>query len=276
MQVDYEAEYNNRARVPDHAEILGRMAKAAAAYRETATARKRADLGVAYGRSPRQILDIFHAPAGGSPPIAMFIHGGYWRSLEPKAFSQIAAGLNARGVTVALAGYDLCPQVRIGDIVEQMRQACVALWRRTGKRILVFGHSAGGHLAATTLATDWQRFSAPPDLVPAAMAISGLFDLVPLMATAMNADFKLDDAEAMRLSPALWPAPKGKTLDAVVGGAESNEFLRQSRLIHENWSRGGTATRYAAPAGANHFTVIEPLADPESDLVNRLLELVPR
>src|SRR5262245_1406386 len=124
MQVDYEAEYNNRARVPEHPEILGRMAKAAAAYRETASARKRADLGVRYGTTARQLLDIFHAPAGGSPPVAMFIHGGYWRSLEPAAFSQVAAGLNARGVTVALAGYDLCPQVGIGDIVEQMRKAC--------------------------------------------------------------------------------------------------------------------------------------------------------
>ena len=276
MAIDYEVEYNNRARVPEHPQILARMAKDAAAYRATASSRKRADLGVSYGRSPRQILDIFHAPAGGSPPLAMFIHGGYWRSLEPAAFSQVAAGLNARGVTVALAGYDLCPQVGIGDIVEQIRQACVTLWRRTGKRILVFGHSAGGHLAATTLATDWSRLSAPPDLVPAAMAISGLFDLIPLMSTAMNADFKLDEAEAKRLSPVLWAPPKGKSLDAVVGGAESAEFLRQSKLIHETWGRSGVATRYGAPEGANHFTVIEPLADPESALVDRLLGLVPR
>jgi arylformamidase len=276
MQIDYDAEYNNRALVPEHPEILGRMAKAAAAYRAEATARKRADLGVRYGRSERQVLDIFHAPAGGSPPLAMFIHGGYWRALEPAAFSQVAAGLNARGATVALAGYDLCPQVGIGDIVEQIRQACIALWQRAGKRILVFGHSAGGHLAATTLATDWQKLSAPPDLVPAAMAISGLFDLVPLMSTAMNADFKLNESEAKRLSPVLWTAPKGKTLDAVVGGAESSEFLRQSKLIHETWSRAGVATRYTAPVGANHFTVIEPLADPESAMVNRLLELLPK
>jgi arylformamidase len=276
MPIDYEAEYNNRARVPDHPEILGRMAKAAAAYRAEASAGKRAELGVSYGPSPRQILDIFYSSGGAAAPLAMFIHGGYWRSLEPAAFSQVAAGLNARGVTVALAGYDLCPQVGIGDIVDEMRNACVALWKRAGKRVLVFGHSAGGHLAATTLATDWPKLGAPADLVPAAMAISGLFDLVPLMATAMNADFKLTEAEAKRLSPVLWPAPKGKTLDAVVGGAESSEFLRQSKLIHDTWGRAGVATRYDAPAGANHFTVIEPLADPDSAMVKRLLELVPK
>src|SRR5262245_3334147 len=111
MPIDYEAEYNNRARVPEHPEILARMAKAASAYRARATANKRAELGVSYGPSPRQFLDIFYSNAGAAAPLAVFIHGGYWRSLEPAAFSQVAAGLNTRGVTVALAGYDLCPQV---------------------------------------------------------------------------------------------------------------------------------------------------------------------
>ncbi len=206
----------------------------------------------------------------------MFIHGGYWRSLAPAAFSQVAAGLNARGVTVALAGYDLCPQVGIGDIVDQMRSACLLLWRRFGRRLLVLGHSAGGHLSATTLATDWAKHNAPADLVPAAMAISGLFDLAPMIATSMNADFKLDDKEARRLSPLFWPAPQGKALDLVVGGAESSEFLRQSKTMHETWGKAGVATRYAAPGGANHFTVIEPLADPASTMVARLLELLPQ
>jgi arylformamidase len=206
----------------------------------------------------------------------MFIHGGYWRALQPSAFSQVAAGLNAHGVTVVLAGYDLCPQVGIGDIVEQMRQAAAALWKRLGKRILVLGHSAGGHLTATTLATDWTKYGAPADLVPSAMAISGLFDLVPLAKTAMNADFRMDETQARQLSPILWPAPKGTTLDAVVGGAESDEFLRQSRTIQETWGAAGVRTRYDAVPGANHFTIIEPLADRNSAMVKRLLELLPR
>ena len=206
----------------------------------------------------------------------MFIHGGYWRALQPSAFSQVAAGLNAHGVTVALAGYDLCPQVSIAQIVDEIRQACVFLWKRCGKRMLVLGHSAGGHLAACMLATDWRALGAPADLVPAAMAISGLFDLAPMIATSMNADFKLDAAEARRLSPLFWPAPAGKIFDAIVGGAESDEFLRQSRIICDTWGKAGVTTRYDAPADANHFTVIEPLADPNSAMVKRLLELLPR
>jgi arylformamidase len=276
MAIDYEAEYDNRARVPEHPAILAKMAANAQAYRAQAVSDKRADLDVRYGNSPRQIVDIFRSAAGDAAPVAMFVHGGYWRSLQPSAFSQVAAGLNAHSVTVALAGYDLCPQVGIGDIVEQVRQATLFLWRRFGRRILVHGHSAGGHLTATTLATDWQKLGAPADLVPAGMAISGLFDLVPMIATSMNADFKLDAAEAKRLSPSLWPAPAGRRLDAVVGGAESDEFLRQSHLIVDTWGKAGVATRYDAPAGDNHFTVIAPLADPNSRMVARLMELLPR
>jgi arylformamidase len=274
MTIDYEAEYNNRARVKEYPEILARLADDAAAYRTRAMAEGRADLGVSYGASPRQFIDIFDA--GRDTPLAMFIHGGYWRTLHPHDFSSLARGLNAHGVTVALTGYDLCPQVGIGDIVAQMQKACLFAWTRFRKRILVYGHSAGGHLAAAMLATDWQKHGAPEDLVPAAMSISGLFDLAPMIATFMNADFKLDEAEARRLSPLFWPPPAGRVLDAVVGGAESSEFLRQSRIIAERWGSSGVATRYEAIAGANHFNVIEPLADPSSAMVKRLMELMPR
>jgi arylformamidase len=276
MAIDYEAEYDNRARVPEHPRILARMAAEAAAYRAGAVAKKRAELDVSYGPSPRQIVDIFWSDAGEGAPLAMFIHGGYWRALQPSAFSQVAAGLNARGVTVALAGYDLCPQVGISDIVDEMRQACLTLWRRLGKRILVHGHSAGGHLAACLAATDWATLAAPADLVPAAMSISGLFDLAPMIETSMNADFKLDAAEARRLSPLFWSPPQRRVFDAVVGGAESAEFHRQSRTIADAWGKAGVTTRYEAPAGANHFTVLEPLADPQSPMVARLVELLPR
>ena len=276
MATDYDREYNTRAYAPDHLEVLDRIARGAAAYRARAAAEKRAEFDVRYGATPRQIVDLFYSGAGPDAPLAVYIHGGFWRALQPSAFSEVAAGLNARGVTVALPGYDLAPAVGIGDIVEQMRAALLFLHRKFRKRMLVLGHSAGGHLAACMIATDWTKLGAPADLVPAGMGISGLYDLAPLTHTAMNADWKLPDAEAKRLSPVLMPAPRGKTFDCVVGGIESAEFLRQSRELTDTWGKAGVTTRYDAPAGIHHFTVIEPLNDPNSKMVKRLLELLPK
>jgi arylformamidase len=258
MPIDYETEYNNRARVPEHLEIFARWAREAEDYRAEAMKERRAELGLSYGSSLR-----------------LFIHGGYWRSLDPAMFSHMARGLNAHGVTVAVVGYDLCPEVTIAEIIEQIRHACLFLWLRTRQRMMIYGHSAGGHLAGAMVATDWQaRYpKAPPDLVPAAYSISGLFDLTPLVGITMAQDLRLDEEEARRVSPLFWPAPKGRVFDAVAGALESSEFLRQSRTVAEQWGQAGAQTRYEAIAATNHFTVLDPLADPQSAMVARVTEL---
>jgi len=272
MSVDYEVEYNNRTRVPEHAEIFARWQREGAAYRASV---HNAKLGLSYGPSMRRTIDLFPARHDDQAPLAMFIHGGYWRSLEPSMFSQSAAGPTALGITVAVAGYDLCPHVSIADIIEQMRVACLMLWRKRRQRIFVFGHSAGGHLAACMVATDWKAFAsdAPADLVPAAYSISGVFDLLPLVHVSMNQDLRLDEADARRVSPLHWSIPAGRSLDAVVGALESDEFLRQSKTITENWRRGATLTRYEEIAGTNHFTVVDALADPDSAMTARVAAL---
>jgi arylformamidase len=272
MSVDYEVEYNNRARVPEHAEIFARWQREGAAYRASV---HNAKLGLSYGPSMRRTIDLFPARHDDQAPLAMFIHGGYWRSLEPSMFSQAAAGPNALGITVAVAGYDLCPHVSIADIIEQMRVACLMLWRKRRQRIFVYGHSAGGHLAACMVATDWKAFAsdAPADLVPAAYSISGVFDLLPLVHVSMNQDLRLDEADARRASPLHWSIPAGRSLDAVVGALESDEFLLQSKMIAESWRRGATLTRYEEIAGTNHFTVVDALADPDSAMTARVAAL---
>ena len=271
--IDYEVEYDNRARVPEHPEIFARWQREAADFRAAAVD---AELGLSYGPSPRQIIDLFpDKDDDAMTPLALFIHGGWWRSLEPAMFSQMAAGPNARGLTVAVAGYELCPQVSIATIIEQMRAACLYLWRRHRKRIFVYGHSAGGHLAACMVAQDWKAFAsdAPADLVPAAYAISGVFDLTPLVHVSQNQDLRLDEAEARRVSPLHWKVPAGRRFDAVVGGAESSEFLRQSFAIVDGWRSRGVETRYEEIRGANHFTALDPLSDPDSAMTKRVVEL---
>jgi arylformamidase len=156
-----------------------------------------------------------------------------------------------------------------------MRAACLWLWRKRRKRIMAVGHSAGAHLAACMLAQEWQAFAsdAPADLVPCAYAISGVFDLAPLVNISVNQDLKLDPAEARRVSPLYWRVPSGRVLDAVVGALESSEFLRQSRTIVEAWRQGMAQTRYEEIAGKNHFTVVDALTDPGSAMTRRVSDL---
>jgi arylformamidase len=273
--IDYEAEYNNRARVPEYVDIFGRWAGDAEFYRDEMLKTGHAELGLSYGDTPRQFIDLFLPNSGEAAPLALFVHGGYWRSLDPSLFSHMARGMNVGGVAVAVVGYDLCPIVTVADIIEQIRRACVFLWQRFGRRMLICGDSAGGHLAAAMVATDWHSLypKLPPDLVPAGFAISGVFDLSPLLAMSVNQDLRLDDGEARRVSPLFWPVAAGRILDAAVGDLESSEFKRQSRTIVETWRQSGALTRYQEIADMNHFTVADPLADPDSAMAARLVEL---
>jgi arylformamidase len=203
--IDYETEYDNRARVPEHPEIFARWTRDAELFRAEALKSGRAELGMSYGDTPRQYLDLFLPAAGESAPLAMFIHGGWWRSLDPSFYSHVARGPNARGVGVAVVGYDLCPTVSIADFTELMRRACAFLWQRFGRRMLVYGHSAGGHLSAAMVGTDWVSLypKAPADLIPAGYSISGVFDLAPLVGISVNEDLRLDAAKARALTRVL-------------------------------------------------------------------------
>lgn len=268
--IDYELEYNNRARVPENPALIAGWARDAAAYRE-----RHAPRAIAYGSSARNSIDFF--PGSGEGPIVVFIHGGYWQALAGSFFSHLAGGLNAHGISVAIPSYDLCPAVTVGDIIGQMRMATREL-ARLGQSLVMTGHSAGGHLAACMLATDWPAYDAalPANLVAAAYAISGLFDLEPLVGTSINTALHLDGASARATSPLFWKAPVRGSLDAVVGENESAEYFRQSRTIVERWGAAGLATWFGVIANANHFTAIAPLADPESAMTLRLKQLAGR
>jgi arylformamidase len=268
--VDYEVEYNNRARVPENPLLIAGWARDAAAYRE-----RHAPRSIPYGPGARHVIDFF--PGDGKGQIVVFIHGGYWQALDSSFFSHLAGGLNAHGIGVAIPSYDLCPDVTVDDIIRQMRTASGEL-ARLGRRLVISGHSAGGHLSACMLATDWPAFDAsiPEDLVIAAYAISGLFDLGPLVETSINHALHLDQATAMAASPLFWNAPLRGSLDAVVGENESAEYFRQSRTIVERWGATGLATRFGIIPNANHFTAIAPLADANSEMVGRLRELAGR
>jgi arylformamidase len=264
--MNLEAEYDNRAKVPEFPAILERWQKAAAEFRAS---HANAELDLPYGPSARQALDVFWPGSGRDGPLAIFVHGGYWRSLDRTNFSHVAAGLLAHGIGVAMPSYDLCPQVTLAALMDEVRAAAAFIARSHGRKMLALGHSAGGHLAATLLATDWTGFGLPAGTIAAALPVSGLFDLVPLTQTTVNDSIRLDEAEAKRLSP-VQMKPQAGRLHAIVGGEEGVEYTRQSRSIAEAW--GGT---WEAVPGRNHFTILDLLADPGSAMVRMALDLLP-
>ena len=267
--MDISAEYDNRALVPAHPEIIAGWRADADAFRRTAVA----ELDVAYGARPRNVFDFFLPARDAGGPLVVFIHGGYWRSFDKSVFSHMAAGANAHGLTVAIPSYTLCPEVTIPDIIEELRQCCLFLGNRFHQPLVVAGHSAGGHLAACMAATDWSLFGANPDLVRSGLSVSGVFDLRPLMVTPQNEDLRLGAVDAMIASPLFWPVPRKLAFDSWVGGAESLEFLRQARSLAAAWTGLGLSSNYVEVPGENHFSVAGALANPESAMVRRLVEL---
>jgi arylformamidase len=264
-----DRQYNNRARVPEHAEIFRRWAQASALARSQSPAR----IDLRYGPEPGETLDVFASTCPGAQakaPVLVFIHGGYWRSLDKSDFSFVAPVFAQAGATVVVPNYGLCPMVTIEQIALQMTHALAWVWRHAAAhggdpdRIVVVGHSAGGHLAALLLTCRWKDVGAdlPTKLLTAAISISGLFDLEPLRhAPFLQSDLHLTPASVRRLSPAFFARPRS-TLIALTGADESEEFIRQNQLIRDQW--GPTTVPVCETiGGCHHFNILNDLVDPQ-------------
>jgi arylformamidase len=271
-------EYNNRALVPDHPQYFARWAE------DSARARSRMScyLDRRYGDMPGEAIDIFPARKGDGTCM-MFIHGGYWRSLDKKDFSFLAPAWVDAGVSLAAVNYDLCPKVSMEEIVQQMLRASRWLWLHAEDygmdqdRLYVSGHSAGGHLVAMLMCAVWPVFDSrlPKDLWKGGLAISGLYDLRPLPhVDFLQPDLRLDEPTALRLSPAFMPPATRAPVMTCVGGDESSEFQRQNAVLGERW-RSAVSADIAMPR-KNHFSVVDGLADQASALfqgARRLMKL---
>jgi len=282
-----ESQYNNRTLVPEHATYFERWT------RESVLARQAHDvvLDVAYGSGGSETLDIF--PAAGCPgtalaPVLVFVHGGYWRSMDKADHSFLAPAFVKQGTCVVVPNYALCPAVSIADITMQMVKALAWVYRHIGshggdpRRITVVGHSAGGHLCAMLLTCQWPAYQSglPAALVKNALSVSGLYDLEPLRHTPFLApSLRLTPAQVKKASPALLPAPAVQggrgVLYSVAGGSESSEFLRQNRLIEQAWGKEGVPVCEALP-GLNHFSVLDALVQPGHRLHGLALKLLTR
>ena len=270
----HDSMYNNRALVPDFAEHFEHWKTASEQARQTLKPR----LDLRYGEGPNETLDIFPAKRKDAP-VVVFIHGGYWRSLDKSDHSFVAPALRDMGACVVVVNYALCPgteaqPVTVPDIALQMAQACAWVWRHIAQHggdrsnITVIGHSAGGHLAAMLLACDWKKLGRdlPAGLVRKALSISGLFDLAPVRKTLfVQGDLRLTPAHVRMASPAKWQRPRKGVLYSVAGADESAEFLRHNRLIHQAWGLK-TVPVCEDLAGLNHFSVVADMTRPGTRL----------
>ena len=272
--------YNNRLLVPDHAVHFARWAKDS----ERARQQQPRQLDLAYGSEPGEALDVFpsaNAATGQKAPVLVFIHGGYWRSLDKSDHSFIAPAFTHAGACVVVLNYALCPAVSIPDIVRQMARALAWTWRHAAEfggdpdRITVAGHSAGGHLAAMLMAQNGAAHAPglPQALVRNALSISGLYDLEPIRQTPFLKDLNLTPEQVLQASPAGLPRPQQGTLYSVAGGDESDEFLRQNRLMQLAWGVQTVPVCEPLP-GLNHFSILEALTEPSHRLHQLTLELL--
>lgn len=278
----FDAMYNNRALVPDFAGYLSTWVVRSISARQLPGCQ----LDIPYGLGDGENLDVFQAaPAGdladapGKAPVLVFLHGGYWRSLDKSDHAFVAPTFTQAGACVVVPNYALCPgsaehPVTVPHITMQMVKALAWTWRNIEQyggdpaRITVAGHSAGGHLAAMLLACHWAAYAAdlPQDLVRNAVSISGLHELESIRNTPfLQESLRLTPADALRASPAWLPRPAQGLLHSVCGGAESAEFQRQNRLIRQAWGRTAVPVCESLP-GLNHFSVLDALVEPGSRL----------
>jgi arylformamidase len=264
-----DREYNPRSTIPDFADFFARWKMQATNAREALDVQ----VDLAYGSSAAEMLDFFPA-AGLNAPLLIFIHGGYWRALDKSDFSWVAPPFVAAGISVAVLNYSLAPKTPIRDIVQQTRRACAWLngsarsLNIDARRIFCSGHSAGAHLTAMMLATDWPALSAtlPAQLLRGAVTISGLFDLEPLTrADFLRNDLKLDAPQSRTLSPAFLSLKNQAPLLRAVGALESAEFHRQSQLMVEHWPSACYSELLDVP-DCHHLSVCDALAVPGNTL----------
>jgi len=278
---ELDRQYNNLARIPDHEAYAAGWSAASLQTRGSAPCR----LDVAYGDRPRERLDLFFPDDPGrlrAAPIHAFIHGGYWYAQAKENFSYVAQGLIQEGVIVAVLDYELCPDVDISEIVRQVRAALAWLWRNAEEfggdpqRIFASGHSAGGHLTAMSLATDWAAFGdgLPNTLVKGGVTVCGVFDLEPIRLCFLNDILGLDES-MVRLESPLYNLPvEPVSLVVAVGECESAEFIRQSQEYADACRETGISVELMIVGEHHHVSVMNELGREDGVITSAILRQI--
>lgn len=267
---DWDDAYANGANIPQGDRWPQAWVEPAKAFRDRLATDGRARLGLAYGDAPRNRFDLF-LPRGEAKGLVVFVHGGFWLRLDRSFWSHLAAGPLAHGHAVAMPSYTLCPDIRIAGIVREIGSAVEAAAGMVAGPIRLTGHSAGGHLVSRMICANSPLPDAVRSRIANTVSISGVHDLRPMMATAMNETLRIDRAEAEGESPALLEPMAAARIACWVGAAERSEFVRQNALLANAWTGLGAETLKVEELDRHHFNVIDGLADPDHALTRTLL-----
>ncbi|WP_039017809.1 alpha/beta hydrolase [Halocynthiibacter namhaensis] len=259
--------YANGAYIDGAADYPARWEGQAQDWRMHENTAGRARLNLVYGDALRQKFDLF-LPESKPLGTLIFVHGGYWKAFDNKSWSHLAKGAQARGWAVAMPSYTLCPEVKIADITEEIRQALHHIASITQGPIALAGHSAGGHLVARMLCQDVPLAPEVADRIVKVTPISPLSDLRPLVDTEMNIDFAMNAETAWAESPLREVTPRTVPVACWVGGGERPAFIDQATWLAKAW--GGDLN---IDADLHHFNVIDGLADEHSALLMACLGL---
>lgn len=272
-----DAQYRLRPKIPDLDDIYVRWKEKSEATR----AKHECRIDVPYGDKPLEKLDIFPASTPGAP-IHVFIHGGYWQNLDKSSHSFIAEPFLAEDITFIAINYTLAPDASMDEIVQQNRDALAWIGRNAAtfngdmSRLFISGHSAGGHLVAMMMATDWAAEAGlPEDFIKSGCAISGLFDLEPIRLSFVNDKIGMTKEDAQRNSP-IYVLPHGRSPVLVaVGADETDEYLRQSSEYFHLLRKNNYEAEYLVFYRQHHFHIIEEFANIGSDLSRKIIEGMP-
>ena len=273
-QAALDRQYNNRLHVPDFATHLDKWEFLSRQTEQELPVVK----DIAYGKLSREQLDVYPSLLPSSKTL-IFIHGGYWHKSGKEDVQFIAKAFLTYGITTVLINYPLAPAVSMDQVSTSCREALCWLYKNIPSfngdpdLLYVAGHSAGGHLAAMLLTTDWKKFDLATDLIKGVCALSGIFNLMPIRFSYLNEILDMDTETAIRNSPVqLSPANKCP-LAIVVGGNETDEFLDQSNELYTCW-KDAIPAEIAQVKGLNHYSILETMLDPASYLHQLMLRLM--
>jgi arylformamidase len=269
--------YETARRVPDVGDFVARFEARSEAARQQLPCR----LDVAYGEHPRERLDVFGA-ASPDAPVLLFFHGGYWRASTKERYSYVAQGVVPLGIALAVVEYALIPTVTMGELLDQCRRAVAHVHAHAAElgcdrqRIHLSGHSAGGQIVAMLHATDWEQWGVPAEAIRGGMALSGIFELEPMRDCYLNDTLQLSEDDLARHSPVRLPPSLHAPLHLSVGEDEGAEFIRQTRVMQAHWEGRGVPVDAAILPGHHHYSLVESLGDPGSELLRALEHQVNR